>query len=368
MDPTARRRALLLKKPITRDSFTKWDMNNRSFYRQFQEYIQFLPDGTRPTWTAYSVDRTRGITIMKMEGANQVLDEEKTNKTRAALEDFLLSAGSNCPEHYLSMVRLDSTSYTWILDKLEEAYQLDTKGIRFLAGCHVKSSTSEDDLTYQQMFQAVHEHYSSSLLKQGNIYKGQPIPHDEVLTPLGDNIIVEKWLELINPSLKSHIMQTRGIMFTPERPNLSDHQRFLCDQMEILLKELEHKGDSPSVNRTGFPPQQFARRNFGAPHQQRPSYQPRQFTQPPRTRFRQPGQTFTSGRNACPANTCLRCYEAGRTGTASRTHQASSCPHPRNPSQQRMRILLIPAQEQDYTPRQQQAQIQEIEVTEDLLQ
>ena len=179
---------------------------------------------------------------MKMEGANQVLDEEKTNKTRAALEDFLLSAGSNCPEHYLSMVRLDSTSYTWILDKLEEAYQLDTKGIRFLAGCHVKSSTSEDDLTYQQMFQAVHEHYSSSLLKQGNIYKGQPIPHDEVLTPLGDNIIVEKWLELINPSLKSHIMQTRGIMFTPERPNLSDHQRFLCDQMEILLKELEHKG------------------------------------------------------------------------------------------------------------------------------
>ena len=96
---------------------------------------------------------------MKMEGANQVLDEEKTNKTRAALEDFLLSAGSNCPEHYLSMVRLDSTSYTWILDKLEAAYQLDTKGIRFLAGCHAKSSTSEDDLTYQQMFQAVHEHF-----------------------------------------------------------------------------------------------------------------------------------------------------------------------------------------------------------------
>ena len=104
-----------LSTPVTRDSFTTWDMNNRSFYRQFPEFRAFLPGGTMPKWTSFSVDPTSGINIMKPEGANQVLDVVKTDKARSDLEEFLLHMGSSCPEHYISMVRLDCDSYEWML-------------------------------------------------------------------------------------------------------------------------------------------------------------------------------------------------------------------------------------------------------------
>ena len=58
-------------------------------------------------------------------------------------------------------------------------------------------SSSDENLTYQQKFQAIKEFYMSSLLKQGHLYKGTPLTHDEVLAPLRDNIIVEKWLDSI---------------------------------------------------------------------------------------------------------------------------------------------------------------------------
>ena len=77
-DPTARRKAMKLKSPVTRDSFYTWDLNHRSFCRQFQDWIQFLPDGTKETWKSYEEDRTRGITINKRNEDNtaDIYDED----------------------------------------------------------------------------------------------------------------------------------------------------------------------------------------------------------------------------------------------------------------------------------------------------
>ena len=74
---------------------------------------------------------------------------------------------------------------------------------------------------------------------------------NEPLTPLAENMIVEKWLEMIDQRLRTHIMQTRGHLFTDERPNLFDNQTQLCEQMETMLQELGNK-EGPGINRAGF--------------------------------------------------------------------------------------------------------------------
>ena len=87
-DPTARRKALKLKTPVTRDSFLLWDLNHKSFCRQEPSWLPFLPTGTRSTWKPFDEDETRGISIFKVEAevVTNTLDEEATNKMRNALE------------------------------------------------------------------------------------------------------------------------------------------------------------------------------------------------------------------------------------------------------------------------------------------
>ena len=47
-------------------------------------------------------------------------------------------------------------------------------------------------------------------------------------------------------------MRTRGHLFTDARPNLSDNQKQLAEQMDVLLQELEAAKDRPSINRACF--------------------------------------------------------------------------------------------------------------------
>ena len=88
------------------------------------------------------------------------------------------------------------------------------------------------------------------------MYKGKVLEKDEPLQPFGENTTVEKWLDLINPALKSHIVQTRSSLFNNDRPTLADNQRILCEQMDTLLQEIEVKKEGPTMGRTGFPHQQ----------------------------------------------------------------------------------------------------------------
>ena len=245
-------------------------------------------------------------------------DETETNKVRTALEDFLTCLGTYCPENFMFTVIKEATSYEWVLRRIHETFQLDNRGVNFLAGFKVKTESSEEPQAYQQRFQAFHEFYSSSLLKKGEIFEGKPLDKDETLTPFGKNIIVEKWLDDIHPELKGHIVQTRGSLFTEQRPNLSDNQKQLCEQMDTLLQEIEQKQTNPTVNRTWFA-QPTRRRGQPPP---RPLSQTRPPIRQSPTQSRLPARE--TGR--CPPNMCYRCYEAGRFGPASLNHQAANCP------------------------------------------
>ena len=167
-DPTARRKAMKLKSPVTRDSFYTWDLNHRSFCRQFQDWIEFLPDGTKETWKSYEEDRTRGITIVKRNADStvDVPDEDITSRVRSALTEFLTCLGTYCPEYFMHTVVQESTLYSWVLYRIRETFNPNTKGVAFLTdtGSNMKLEVGgPDGITFQQSYQARKEFYCSTL-------------------------------------------------------------------------------------------------------------------------------------------------------------------------------------------------------------
>ena len=342
-----------LEKPVTRDSFLTWNLNYQSYCRQNPAFRKFLPGGTLTTWKAYDEDETRGINVIKVNAAGaDVLDDEATDATRSALSEFLSSLGGFYPENFTHTVVFESTSYNWVMDRIKITFKLETKGIGFLTGGNIKIDFGEDGQTHQQGFQAVKEFYCNSLQKEGSLYKEKTLTTHETLTPLSENFIVEKWLEMIDTRLKQHIAQTRGHLFTPDRPNLYDVQAQLCEQMDTMLQELS-ASSVPSVGRAGFQPQGMPRR---VPYQQqhRRAGPPRSPSAAPHMAGRPSGS-----RAGCPPDTCVRCFEARRFGPASKNHRAATCPFPKN--NHPMRILLVnqtPTNNQTQLPRIQEIQLQ----------
>ena len=78
-----------------------------------------------------------------------------------------------------------------------------------------------DPFTYMQGFMAIKDFYSSSLLKTGNRSRGKVLVANELLSPMAENFIVERWLDSIDPRLQAHILATRGSLITVERPTLA---------------------------------------------------------------------------------------------------------------------------------------------------
>ena len=248
MDPGSRRKPYKLKSPVTRDSFLTWDLNHQSFCRQDADFRKFLPGGTMATWKAFDEDETRGISVMKTnpndgaflldDNGDHIPDDVITDRLRASLSDFLVCLGTYGPEHFMHTVVQEATSYNWVIDRIKTTFKLDTKGMGFLAGSEIKIDYGEDGQTFAQGLQATREFYCNSLQKKGTKYKGKELDKNEPLTPLGENFIVETWLNGIHPKAKAHIMQTRGHMITDDRPNLYDIQQQFCEQMDTILQEI----------------------------------------------------------------------------------------------------------------------------------
>ena len=326
------------------------------------------------TWTAFDEDETRGIAVMKknlndgtflLDGNGQrIPDDSTTDRLRASLSDFLVCLGTYGPENFMHTVVQEATSYTWVTDKIKSTFKLDTKGMGFLAGGGIKIDYGEDGQTYAQGLQATREFYCNSLQKKGTKYKGKILEKNESLTPLGENFIVETWLNGIHPKAKAHIVQTRGHLITDERPNLYDIQHQLCEQMDTILQEIEMGSTAPSINRAGFhhqgnprrfPQQASSTRQWGTTT---PTSGPS--TRPPTGAS---GRPPAGRRPPCPPDTCRRCYETGRYGPATKNHFANECPHPRRT--QPVRILMVNQNQ----PQGQQnlPQIQEINLQPDVL-
>ena len=222
--------------PLNRDDVSTWIFTVKSYARQ-QGWSDFLPGGDHNSWTATDDDDTNNL-IVENPGGSQ--NNAETKKVRDNFQDFLTAVVANCPTGFTETVIRESTSFKWIEDKIKKTISLTTKGESFLDGLNIKFDF-DDTFTYQQAWMMIKDQYISSLLPVNSVYMGKTMQAKETLSPLAMNFLVREWLQKIDPRLPEHVRTSRGHLFTTNRPTLACNQQILCDQMDVMLQELDGK-------------------------------------------------------------------------------------------------------------------------------
>jgi len=332
---------------MSRDDVVAWDYNHQAYCRQIPEWLQWLPGGTRDSWTASDEDETNGLPeIMKPEPNQNDVDQDATNKLRACLQNFLTCIAVNCPQGFMETVMRESTSYKWVVNKIKATYNLNTRGENFLEGNNLNFEFNKD-FTYQQGWMQVKDFYSSAMLPAGSKFMGKVLDKKETLSPLAYMFIVEKWLTKIHPDLPDYVMKNESHLFTADRPSLACNQQLLCDKMDSMLQKIENKDDVSTNNVTI----NNVRARGGGSAGTR-SFRGGRYRQ---TSFR--GRTNQQGFSPRPdKQDCYICLEAGRTDAAL-FHTARDCrwrfqprssraPHQQTRTNQNFKVLLVQAPQQ----------------------
>ena len=337
---------------ITRDDIATWSYTILACARQIRDWKEFLPGNSKDSWLAKSEDDSHGpnMIVTKQEDGATVVDPVPTEKLKNDFLDFLTFVATHCPSGFMNMVMRESTSFEWILKQLHSTFDLETKGENFLAGNDLKFEFNSS-FTYQQGMMQTRDFYTNSLLTKNSTYKGKPYPKEEELSPLAENFIVEKCFQKIDPRLPDHIKNTRGHLFTDERPTLACNQKILLSQVDAMLAELD--GKEPSNINVGQVRQPGRRPGPGLVP--RFPYRPQPFRgQPPfgggRPPFRPPSRGYFRGPRAnfnpqYDRNSgCYKCLEARRYDAA-KFHTARDCTlsNSQRPGQNTsgMRVLFV---------------------------
>ena len=245
--------------PLSRDDVSTWAFTVKSYSRQHGWTKFFDSKGDHNTWISSDEDETNGHLVLKND--NVTIDRDETDKLVGDFHDFLTTVAANCPAGFTETVIRESTSFQWIIDHIKKTFKLVTKGESFLDGLEIKFEFDEN-FTYSQAWMVLKDHYISSLLPNNSRCMGKVSTNKEVLSPLAINFLVREWLLKIDKRLPLHVKNTRGHLFTEERPTLACNQAILCDQMEVLLQELDSKDPSnnnisvnyvPSYRGRGYP-------------------------------------------------------------------------------------------------------------------
>jgi hypothetical protein len=321
---------------LTRDDLSTWKQILLGHIRQNATWHQFLPSSaTYKEWVCTDDDETNAL-----EGA----DATATNALRATFQDFLTCVATYAPAGFTDTIIRESTSFNWIIDLIKTTFALETKGENFLALDDMKFEF-DGNFTYQQGYMEVKDFVCASLVKKGNPFEGKPAPANEILSPSTKNFIVKEFLSKVDPRLPKHVKDTRGHLFTTERPTLACNQKILCDQIPTMLAELEKKDHTSLGNvNVGYVPAYRGRGMGGVTP--RANYLGRVPFRGGPSRFPPPSrgqpQTMTSGG-------CIRCLEATpRRYDAAKTHVVKDCPWPRPPQQQQatrqpnFRVVMFP--------------------------
>ena len=334
--------------PLSRDDLSTWVFTVKSYSRQ-HGMIKFI-SGDNKNWIASDIDDSNGHKVIKQDGSQDVAE---TNKLVGEFHDFLTTVAANCPSGFTETVIRESTSFDWIIDHIKKTFKLTTKGQNFL-DCQDIKFVFDENFTYNQGLMQINDHFISSLLPAGAICMGKALQAKEVLSPLARNFMAREWLIKIDPRLPEHVRNTRGHLFTEERPTLACNQAILCDQMEVMLQELDAKdgtssnsvnvgnvgvGYVPSHRGRGFPPTQGYHGGY------RGAFVPRG-PRPMRARGPQPVYRPSAPPRRSPS--CQICLEARKYDSAL-GHTTSECPFKnqlRSTSQRQpnFKVLLVPTQ------------------------
>ena len=342
---------------LSRDDLSTWRQILLGHIRQNPKWHQFLPTSSQhATWKCSDDDETNGLVKMDPAvGANApTINVADTDTLRADFADFLTCVATYAPAGFHETIQRESTSFNWVIDLIKSTFNLETKGENFLALDDMKFDI-DGSCTYQQAFMQVKDFICAGLLKAGSTFEGKQVTTNEPLSPTTKNFITKEWLYKIDPRLPKHVKDTRGHLFTQDRPSLACNQKILCDQIPTMLAELDSKQDRdiPSQGNVsmGYVPAFRGTRNRG--------------------RFDVRNTLGRGGFRAAPRlpiqprnpqqNGCFRCLEATpKRYDAARTHQIKDCPWPATQSQHNQRrnppnfkVVLFP----DTQPMQQQPQL-----------
>jgi len=329
---------------LSRDDVNTWQQVLLGFLRQDKNNTEFLSGGGFAEWKTTDEDATNGLVAAP---ANVADEPAETATLRANFKNFLTTVATYSPQGFAETIEREATSFQWVIDLILKTFGLETKGEHFLALDDLKLEYGPD-FTYHQGFMAVKDVICAGLLREGVMYEGRKLTKKEVLTPTVKNFITKEWLVKTHPSLPKHVRDTRGHLFTDERPTLHCNQQILAAQMPTMLAEINGKSDPSQGNismgdtggRGGYNNVNMGNVGSSQPRMMRPIRPNMRPVRPMSGRGLMRGagafRNIPSPPVRFTANGCYRCLEATpKRYDAAKTHQLRDCPWPPNQSSAR---------------------------------
>ena len=306
---------------MSRDDVAMWEYTLLASCRQITSWRQFLPGQINENWTATDDDVNNGLEVIDDNGVN----EEETDELRRNFADFLTCVATHCPTGFMDTVMRESTSFKDIVSQIKVTYGLQSKGEKFLNCIDIKFEFSEK-FTYEMGYMQLKDFFMSSLLPNGSTFKGRLTNGAETLSPLAENFIMKEFLEKVHPKLPEHVKNTKGYLFTEEKPTLACNKSKIMNLIDTMIQEIENlenittgvitmgqvKSTYRGYTRGGryFPNRGFPNKNG-------------------RAQFRGSRPPFSNHNNRFQGSRlkrdCVHCLEARRFDS-SKGHESSQCP------------------------------------------
>ena len=252
---------------ITQISLKKWFNVLNTYYKQNNEYLLFYPGGEHEEWTAFAVDRTRGLAVHAVPAGEGVADadvvtaqqaRDRTAHLRRDLDTLLSNYACYVPESYYAMVIEDATSIQWIYNKLAQSLNLESTK-QYILNSHAIHYEPDDGDTPEKLYMRLRSHYQQAAPKAGTNFNNVILATDININPLVELMLVEKTLEKIDQRLPAHIVKTRGHLMEDGSQTLFCARRLLFNQVDTMLDELNRNGNDclPDVSTNSDIPDKF---------------------------------------------------------------------------------------------------------------
>ena len=165
----------------------------------------------------------------------------------AQLAKFITLITVLCPYTLTNNLDQLSTSFQWVINYLEQYYNIQKSGAHFLSISDIRFNSAD---SYENFYMELHGAVEDSLRKQGErlLYKNdEPLDADEKMSPTLENMVVMMWLERINPRLPKKVSATFAHQMVGNT-SLRDLQPIISARLPALLQEL----DETAANRAAL--------------------------------------------------------------------------------------------------------------------
>ena len=326
---------------VTTVAFKAWRNNLFSFLEQDTDNYLFLDGGNYAAWTAQaeSADRKRIAELhatdpealklqRKLNNPNPAgytqedLDEDKRIlllRRNAQLSKFIQLICVVC--HYTEHDDISalSTSSAWIIQYLEQHYNLEKKGAHFLK---VSELHYKQDTNHQTFYREFRSSIYDNLKKRGHQVKylnDKQLEADETMSPTFEETIVLWCLEKIDPRLPMHVNKTFGHQMTGNT-TLKDLQIQIFQRIPSMIQDLNdvENNRSATLNFLDFQTDP-AEPNLAAFRTQSSFRSQNARPRPPHF------QNGSHRSNSTRKTFCTVCRIAGRPTAISESHSTSNC-------------------------------------------